>query len=190
MNLRISSVIGVMVLSLTGCAMSPHQIDYRLSAPQTANSISLNEVDLSVIDRRNNKQLGSLGGIYAKTATLSDGKPLDQQVKAALVQYFIAQKTNMVSSNDAKDFNVYIEQLNYRLISNEWNKKNTQVDIKMSFDVKTYDDSFNKVIDASANIESTLYLKSEQIDELVSGLIDSVIEEALNDASLLQALSD
>lgn len=121
---QISGVLLVLFF-LGGCAISPQsiQLNPSVTVPQS-NMGQGRSINLTVVDQRKVKALGSRGGIYARTALVTiDGgpeEPIRQELAGALSGYGF----NVINAVNADiNLNIDIETLGYESVGNTFPKQ-------------------------------------------------------------------
>lgn len=107
------------LLLLAGCAVSPQQISI---VPQSEQSMPMasagrDVLKIRVIDARPSPVLGTLGGTYNDSSTLSASNDIIADLEQLLGNRLAAAGYRLVSSSDAIEFRVTLEQLDYQRVS-------------------------------------------------------------------------
>lgn len=114
---RVASVVAVCVAAvwMAGCAQSPQRIFVQpvLTISGDANG-SGRPVIVSSTDQRQNKVLGSLGGVYGSTANITIGNSLEDALTRA-ANGLLASQGYVVNSPDssAAQLNIVVETISY-----------------------------------------------------------------------------
>ena len=109
----------LMLSVLVGCAVSPQQIAITPSSEQHLPMASpgRDRLRLSVIDSRPTQVLGTLGGTYNDTATLSARNDIRADLELLLGDRLAAAGYQQTDSDGAIEFRVSLEQLDYERVS-------------------------------------------------------------------------
>ena len=104
---------------LGGCAVSPQQIAIIPSSEQhmPAASPGRDVINLSVVDQRPTQILGTLGGTYDDTSTLSASNDIRADLELLLANRLAAAGYQLSDSANAIEFRVSLEQLDYERVS-------------------------------------------------------------------------
>lgn len=160
---------------LAGCAVSPQQVPVEPRSgedfPTAARSgISIN---LSVQDDRDTNVLGSLGGTYAESSTLSASNNLAADLRAVIADKL--RRAGYEVTNDGGDFrmSVAISQLNYQREPGS-----------LSSEVRVVADLAMRIEDSSVFLERSYRSGSNQTRITRPTPDDNrmFLEEALNDS--------
>ncbi len=113
-----SRLISTLIISfslLTGCALSPQTIDIypqaKVSGPAYGQG---RQISVEVVDLRANKTLGSRGGIYDDTSTITINNDLSEAVKATATNALGQLGFNGKSSAKPAQMTISIEILSYQ----------------------------------------------------------------------------
>lgn len=107
------------VALLAGCAVSPQQVLISPSSSQEmpAATPGRDVIDLTVLDTRATQTLGTLGGTYDETATLSASNDVRADLERLLRARLAAAGYLLESGSDALVMTVSLSQLEYERVS-------------------------------------------------------------------------
>lgn len=106
----------LLAVLVSACAQSPQRITVQPTLSITGAPVGNGRAILvSASDQRQNKVLGSLGGVYGNTATLSVGNNIEQALTGA-ANALLAAQGYVVNSPDpsAVQLNIVVESLTYQ----------------------------------------------------------------------------
>lgn len=107
------------MLTLTGCAISPQLMPIVPQSEQNfpAASAGRDVLKLTVLDARSTPVLGTLGGTYDDSATLSASNDIVADLEQLLGDRLAAAGYRLQSSSEAIEFRVTLEQLEYERVA-------------------------------------------------------------------------
>lgn len=106
----------LLISLITACAQSPQRLNVRPTLSVTGEAVGGGRAILvSATDERSNKVLGSLGGVYGNTATITIGNNIEQALTGA-ANAMLAAQGYVVNSPDssALQLNIVVESLTYQ----------------------------------------------------------------------------
>jgi uncharacterized lipoprotein len=106
----------LLAVFITACAQSPQRINVQPMLAIKGDSVGNGRAILvSAADQRQNKVLGSLGGVYGDTATLTVGNNIEQALTSA-ANALLAAQGYVVNSPDpsALQLTIVVESLTYQ----------------------------------------------------------------------------
>lgn len=112
------SAVLTLIALLAACAQSPQRINVQPTLSISGDAIGNGRaIVVSASDQRPNKVLGSLGGVYSGTATLTIANDLEQALTRA-ANGLLASQGYVVNSPDpsALQLNIVVESLVYQPI--------------------------------------------------------------------------
>lgn len=163
------------VAVLAGCAVSPQQVPVE---PQTGaefptaarNGIAVN---LSVEDARETNVLGSLGGLYADSSTLSASNDLAADLRAVLADKLTRAGYQVTRENGDFRMDVAIDQLNYQ---REPGSVSSEIRVVADLGVRIEDDTVFLERNYRSGSNQTRITRPTPADNRM------FLEEALNDS--------
>lgn len=111
---RLISGITLAALMLTGCAMSPQQLE--VSPKITIDDAALttqSAISVTVYDDRPDVRIGSRGGVYSETSTISTDADFALSLRSAVELALRQMGLKVTDSENTPQFQVYIDQLTY-----------------------------------------------------------------------------
>lgn len=113
---HIVAALALAALSLTGCALSPQTITVTPALSVAAENVGKNRViALHVLDERESTAIGSRGGVYAKSSTISPANDVGVAVYDAMKRGIEAQGYQLGSANADAVLHVAVKQLSYNV---------------------------------------------------------------------------
>lgn len=106
----------LLTVFVTACAQSPQRINVQPTLSISGDAVGNGRAILvSASDQRQSKVLGSLGGVYGNTATLTIGNNIEQALTGA-ANALLAAQGYVVNSPDpsALQLNIVVESLTYQ----------------------------------------------------------------------------
>ncbi len=183
----ISGIVVLFSLLLSGCAISPQAIPINPSVTVPSQNIGQGRsVNLSVVDTRENKVLGSRGGVYAKTAVLTiDGgpeEPIKQEVAGALTAYGF---TVLNAMNADMSLRIEVDTLDY-----EKTGKTFPMVIKNQILLKAIcnkaGEEFTSRYSANRAKEYVTTPSAKQNEEMINELVSKALNAMLKDPRLIE----
>jgi uncharacterized lipoprotein len=173
----------LMVVILAGCAVSPQQVAITPTSVQSMPPASPGRdvLNLSVVDNRSTPILGTLGGTYSDTATLSASNDIRADLERILIDRLSAADYQINSSSQAIAFRVSLDQLEYERVTGTVGSEvqvraiiNLQVDDGRRFIERTYRSSTiqTRVTRPTAD-DNRLFL-----EEVLNSSLDRLIQDA------------
>lgn len=177
------SAVALVALALGGCAMSPQQIE--VSPKITVNDAvksAQTTISVTVYDDRPGDRIGSRGGVYSETSTISTSADFALSVRSAVELALRQMGLKVTDSQDTPQFQVYIDQLSYTVPEGYV----SQVDLKATARVVVTGGGEVFSGRYSSNIQQKLVAapSDEKNVELVNQVLSDVLGRAFNDGEL------
>lgn len=170
MKVIISAVLSVL---LSACAYSPQQINISPVIDLVSESYGAGRpVNISVEDARENKTLGSRGGIYEETSLITLKNSLTEAI-ASVTRAKLATQGFNVNSNDpdAAAVKIKIEKLSYDLPKDSIGKKvmlESILSVEASLGGENYTGRYKTNSERQTVITPTMGRNEEMINTLLS----------------------
>ncbi|MGI0117140.1 YajG family lipoprotein [Zooshikella sp. RANM57] len=174
------------LLTMTGCVLSPQQIDVNptITLP-TRVPVVQRTVTVNVQDSRPTKVLGTRGGLYDKTSTITIHNDLTRAIKHAVEQGLLQMEMQVDNQNPSVKFNVYIEEMNYDTPdSNYVTQVNVSATVKAVVEIgfKRYTGRYqssakHRVVKAPSDVKN---------QEIINDLLNDGLSRMFNDQSLIR----
>ena len=170
-------------LMLGGCAMSPQQLAINPDITvQVSEPVSNGEMGLTVYDERPSAVLGSRGGVYSETSMISTGADFTTTIRTATEQALQKMGLDVSMSEDAPQFQLYIDRLTYELLDSYLHN----VEIKASAHVVATHagQRFTGRYSSDLNQKLATAPSNKKNDELVNQVVNDMLSRMLKDEAL------
>jgi uncharacterized lipoprotein len=178
-------------LSLVGCGLSPQQLN---PEPVFAGGIVAvgqgQPVQVRVVDGRSSPVLGTRGGMYPETSTISvEGASivpkLQAQVEAAVR---LMGFTPTAGAMNAPQLSVTLSQLSYQSPKDEAYVTEANIAAVLGVDVQNGNRRYNGRYSASMNQRSGMAPNEETNNQLVSEVLSDALSKLVRDPAIGNAL--
>jgi uncharacterized lipoprotein len=180
----------MMLCDLTGaCALSPQTVDIAPSITTNPGTIGQGRrVALAVADARSHPELGTRGGVYGDTATLSPSGDVTVGVKKAVAEALVTQGFKVIDAPPADlEMRLQVDELNYTAQGAPVVRK-VDTAAKVSVIVSRGSQQYT----SNARItQSQEVLKAPEVAEnqvMVNTTLSKALEKLLNDPGLMDFL--
>ena len=182
MNKTAVFVIGV-ALMLGGCAKSPQQVEV---SPRITVSGSLAHVQkpisVRVYDERSGAKIGSRGGVYSETSTLSTGENFALSIRSAVELALRQMGLKVTDSEDTPQFQVMVEQLKYTVPEGFISQVHLQAVVRVS--VVNGDQTFTGRYRSDIKQKLVAAPSDQKNVELVNQVLNDALSRAFRDDEL------
>lgn len=179
----------LMAFLLGGCAISPQSISLNPSVTVEQKNIGQGRsVNLSVVDKRATKALGSRGGIYAGTALLTIAGGPEEPIRQELAGALSAYGFNVINAMNA-DINmvVEIETLSYEKTAETYPMLiNNNILLKAICNKPEAEFTSRYSANKAQNMVTTPTVS--QNEKMINELVSKALTALLNDQRLLDFL--
>jgi uncharacterized lipoprotein len=191
-QLRRSSVLVLFAL-LAACALSPQTVNIRPDLDMSqANAIGQGtRITLQVIDNRSSLVIGSRGGVYADTSTISTRSDISTPIRGELVPGLRALGYEVVDAGQAAkaDLRVLVDAIEYKAVGGR-----VLTDIETAATVRAVAKVGNREFTGRYRGTQTKEVlrkpTPEDNDELINAAVSRVLERMLTDRELLEFMRD
>lgn len=182
-----SALILLSGLSLAGCGLSPQQLNPQ---PQFTGAIVAvgqgQPVQVRVTDGRASPVLGTRGGLYPETSTISVAGPtilpkLQAQVEAAVR---LMGFTPMPGAINAPQLTVTLSDLKYQSPKDEAYVTEANISTILTVDVQNGNRRYNGRYSASMNQRSGMAPNEETNNQLVSEVLSDALTKLVRDPAI------
>lgn len=174
-----------LALSLTGCALSPQQIEMKPTAEvQPANRGNNQPVQVIAVDSRDSKAFGSRGGVYKDTSLVQPANDLRPAIAETVRQGLQTLGYNAFNPGDeATTLEVRLEKLEY--IPEEGSVVN-EVTLNLELVAEARRDDTTHVGTYKSSVEHDLPFtpSAARNQEMVNDILSRSIERMLNDPEM------
>lgn len=184
------SVTAVLVVILSGCALSPQLVsikpDLRVPVASYGNQ---RDVNVRVEDHRSNSVIGTRGGIYGQTSTIEIGNNANTEiaysVAAALTRWGFRSTVDGYRGH-ALEFGVAVEKLSYQ---HDRSVAGTlQVDAEVSIVVESGGATYRGKYAASKELGYATAPSEEKNSEAINEVMSLALEKIFADKGLIAFL--
>ena len=190
MNRAIQRLAGMLLASLmvilaAGCAQSPQRINVQpvLSISGDAHG-SGRPVSVTSTDQRPSKVLGSLGGVYGQTATITIGNSIEDALTRA-ANGLLASQGYVVNSPDpsAAQLNIVIEAITYEPVEQPVGRA-IKLTAVLRAEVNKHGETFTGRYQSESERRSVTRPDAEDNEEYVNALLSDTLMRMFNDNRL------
>ena len=162
---------------LSSCALAPQQIEHNLQLAATIPSQSA-FVNVRVLDQRLNSVIGSRGGIYADTATITSKSNLSQQIQASVYQMLSQQGYQQAPRATLLTF--IINKLQYQTI--KVNNTTYDITIQVELDLQAYDGVKTQIskVNKRKMITRVLPPQAQENQQMINAILTQALNLALS----------
>lgn len=181
--------LAAIAVTLTACALSPEiiSIEPQLSVTKRAVEPPL-ALSLSVVDSRPDNVIGTRGGIYADTSTITPAGDVAQPIYEALVKA-LGETGLTVAPNAARRMTVEVTQLSYAATGAPYVRS-----VKIAASVKvTGESGLRRYTSEYRSSESKDVLKPPNVEEterLINNVLSKALGRLVEDQALLSFMTE
>jgi uncharacterized lipoprotein len=175
----------LLISLITACAQSPQRLNVRPTLSVTGEAVGGGRAILvSATDERQSKVLGSLGGVYGNTATITIGNNVEQALTGA-ANALLAAQGYVVNSPDssALQLNIVVESLTYQP-----QEQAVGSDIKLAAvlraDVTKRGENFSGRYQSNAERRSVTAPDQEENEKYINELLSETLTRMFSDNRL------
>ncbi len=183
------SALLVLVGLLAACAQSPQRIIVAPTLTMTGDMPgSGRAIVVSASDRRASKVLGSLGGVYGGTATLTIGNNLEQALTQT-ANAMLAAQGYVVNSPDpsALQLNIVVEKISYEKLDQAVGS-GVKLNATLRADVTKQGETFTGRYSTESEHRGVLSPSREDNEEYVNDLLSQTLQRMFSDNRLREFL--
>ena len=178
-------------LSLTGCGLSPQQLNPNPAFTGAIVAVGQGQpVQVRVVDGRPSPVLGTRGGMYPETSTISVASAavlpkLQTQVESAVR---LMGFTPSAGAQNAPQLTVTLSQLTYQSPKDEAYVTEADISTVLGVDVQNGNRRYNGRYSASMNQRSGMAPNEETNTQLVSEVLSDALSKLVRDQAIGNAL--
>jgi uncharacterized lipoprotein len=178
-------------LALAGCGLSPQQLNPNPVFTGAIVAVGQGQpVQVRVVDGRSSPVLGTRGGMYPETSTISVSgasilPKLQTQVEAAVR---LMGFTPSAGASNAPQLSVTLSQLTYQSPRDEAYVTEADISTVLNVDVLNGNRRYNGRYSASMNQRSGMAPNEETNNELVSEVLSDALSKLVRDQAIGNAL--
>lgn len=189
-HILLRSALLVVVTLLGACAQSPQRITVAPKLTLTGDIAGNGRpIIVSASDERPSKTLGSLGGVYGSTATLSIGNNLEQALTQA-ANALLASQGYVVNSPDpsALQFNIVAEKITYDKIEQPVGNA-VKLTATLRADVTKNGETFTGRYTSESEQRSVTRPEVQHNEKYVNDLLSTTLQRMFSDNRLREFLT-
>ncbi len=180
-------VLSVFIVScgfLTGCALSPQQIDVSPKVSVTQQDRHFNgELHVNVIDNRSSPSLGSRGGVYSQTDKIVTDADTSLSIQSSVELALRQMGFTITDAESAPTLTVYLDRLTYHVPDKAYITKidlNAQVRVV----VVSHGQKFNGNYESELSQRVFAAPSEDKNKALVNQVLSDALTRAFNDQGL------
>jgi uncharacterized lipoprotein len=189
MMMKVFSVFFIVLLS--ACAHSPQQLMIQPEVEIVGERYAQGQaVTVEVIDQRENKVLGNLGGAYPESSviTLADG--MESAMVRAVEAHLAAQGFNtQVQQENGALFKLYVESLSYDL-PQWWVGKTVKLQAVLKVEVKFGNETYTGRYQTQAEHLLPVTPSQNKNEKLVNAVLTQTLSRVFSDQKLRAFMSN
>ena len=178
-------VLAALAVLMTACAQSPQRLYVQPTLSISGDAVGNGRpVIVSASDQRQSKTLGSLGGVYGSTATITIGNDIEQALTRA-ANGLLASQGYVVNSPDANalQLNIVIESLVYQPIEQPVGNA-VKLTVVLRADVAKQGDTFSGRYQSESERRSVGRPDAEDNEQYVNELLSDTLVRMFSDNRL------
>lgn len=178
--------IGLAILvGLTGCALSPQELNpspvITASLPKSGHGQAIN---LAVEDRRTSAVIGTRGGLYSATSTVTiQSKNLLSKLKAQAEKALTDMGYSPQSGSGGNTLTISVDSISYTPVSG-WFSDDVIVKAGLSAKLQTASNTYSGSYTSSITQEYASSPSLEKNNELLSRLLTNALTNVFSDSKL------
>ena len=177
-------------LLVVACAHSPQQITINPIIDTAAEHYGQGRsVSVSVEDARENKVLGSRGGVYKDTSVITLANDLDVAIARAAEARLAVQGFNINSPEAAADMKIIIEKLTYDT-PEQTVGKTVQLEAILKVEVTAGNESYSGRYKTNSERQTVLTPSMSTNEEMINTLLSDTLARLFADPKLKVFLSN
>jgi uncharacterized lipoprotein len=177
------------IVLVAGCAQSPQRINVQPVLTVSGEALGGGRpIIVSSSDQRQNKVLGSLGGVYGATATITIGNDLEQALTRA-ANGLLASQGYVVNSPDpsAAQLNIVVETISYQPIEQPVGKA-VKLTAVLRADVSKQGETFSGRYQSETERRSVASPDQEDTEQYINELLSDTLVRMFADNKLREFL--
>ena len=183
-------VIVMTCLIAVACAHSPQQITINPAINTAAEHYGNGRsVSVSVEDARENKVLGSRGGVYKDTSVITLANELDVAIARAAEAKLAVQGFNVNNPEAAADMKIIIEQLSYDTPEQTVGKK-VLLGAILKVEVSAGNETYSGRYKTNSERQTAFTPNMKENEEMINTLLSDTLVRLFSDPKLKTFLSN
>ncbi len=182
--------VTLLLLLTVACAYSPQLIQIRPDLPVSGERYGQGRpVAVAVDDQRAQKIIGTRGGVYAQSSTISVANSLTDAIQQAATAKLAAQGFSVNGTNADTAMTIIIDKIAYDLAENGVLKK-VVLDAEFRVALARGEKSLTTRYQTGEEYEVIKSPSPERNEELINNLISETLERVFVDPKVKQFLTD
>jgi uncharacterized lipoprotein len=174
-----------LALLVTACAQSPQRLNIQPTLSISGDAVGNGRaIIVSAADQRSNKVLGSLGGVYGSSATITIGNDIEQALTRA-TNGMLASQGYVVNSPDpnALQLNIVLEGLTYQPLDQAVGNA-VKLTAVLRADVTKHGETFSGRYQSDSERRSVGKPDAEDNEQYINELLSDTLTRMFNDNRL------
>jgi uncharacterized lipoprotein len=174
-----------LALLVTACAQSPQRLNIQPTLSISGDAVGNGRaIIVSAADQRPNKVLGSLGGVYGSSATITIGNDIEQALTRA-TNGMLASQGYVVNSPDpnALQLNIVLEGLTYQPLDQAVGNA-VKLTAVLRADVTKHGETFSGRYQSDSERRSVGKPDAEDNEQYINELLSDTLTRMFNDNRL------
>jgi len=175
----------MLALLVTACAQSPQRLNIQPTLSISGDAVGNGRaIIVSAADQRPNKVLGSLGGVYGSSATITIGNDIEQALTRA-TNGMLASQGYVVNSPDpnALQLNIVLEGLTYQPLDQAVGNA-VKLTAVLRADVTKHGETFSGRYQSDSERRSVGKPDAEDNEQYINELLSDTLTRMFNDNRL------
>lgn len=179
----------VVSLALVGCAKSPQQVSFDPKPVQSAVWVGKGALaELQVVDARQITDIGSRGGIYKSTSTLSLDNRATEDMSIYLQSRLLSAGFKLGNVNPATSWTVKLSELTYDYVKVKGVRDQVDVYCVVSVEVVRGLSVYTNTYRASLSNEVLTLASNDKNQEWVNAAINAALDQLFQDQGIAEFL--
>lgn len=174
-----------MALLLVGCAKSPQQITFEPQISQGSVWIGKgNRAELQVVDARSNTNIGSRGGIYQSTSTLSLDNRSTEDMSIYLQTRLLTAGFKLSNTEPFSKWTVKLTDLTYDYKKVKGMRDQVEITSGISVEIVRGLSTYTNQYSATSVNELVTLASDAQNQEWINTTLNATLDQLFNDAAI------
>lgn len=175
----------VTALVLVGCAKSPQQVSFDAAPTQSALWAGKGAIaELQVVDARSTTNIGSRGGIYKATSTLSLDNRATEDMSIYLQSRLLSAGFKLGNVNPATSWTVKLTELTYDYVKVKGVRDQVDVYCGISVEIVRGLSTYTNTYNASISNEVLTLASNNQNQAWVNAAINAALDQLFQDQGI------
>ena len=184
-------LLSLALVLLSACAYSPQQITIEPRIDTGGDAYGNGRaIAVSAEDAREQKVLGTRGGVYKDTSTITVANDMVQAIARAAQAKLATLGFNVNSDQPSASMNVVVEQLSYDVPDKGGLGKTIDLKCALRVDVKAGSESYSGHYRTSAQQEALMTPSMASNQQMINKLLSDTLARAFTDPKMKAFLSN